>query len=361
MASLAEKAEAPAQMCPQEPAQAMLPEENCPQELSRAKLPEEKCPQTSQAELSESKCPQAGKCPQNALYNLPSTRLTFFQRHFTKSTQVELDTATESGQRIDSRHFSFTSRGFLALATIMFLSLTAATAAAATLGAQSHHRPEREDPGLVIPHHQLSPIHSAISTNFPDPAIWFDNSTHTWYAYATNNAAGIHHVQNSNASEYTASYGAANVQMATSTDFVNWNVEPLSQQPLPVLGAWSRGVKSRVGRPIISGTWAPGVGRRADGKYVMYYSSPWAGKNPRPEHPTPHCIGAAVSTTNSPAGPYEAEEDALACPTEIGGAIDPEPYSENSTLWVVYKVDGNNVGNGGECKRSVTRNSSSTC
>lgn len=235
----------------------------------------------------------------------------------------------------------------------MTLALIAAIIAAAVLGTHAHHThpPNGQDPRLIVPDESSpdsSPIRSAIVANFPDPAIWYDNGT--WYAYATNNAAGIQHVSNANASENTINFGLANVQLATSQDYVNWTMASLTHEPLPTVGAWSRKAQStRLPEPL-SGTWAPGVGRRADGKYVMYYAAPSAGPNPRPKHPHPHCVGAAVSTGDSPSGPYEAEKEALACPTDQGGAIDPEAYSENNTLWVVYKVDGNNVGSGGECK-----------
>ena len=65
----------------------------------------------------------------------------------------------------------------------------------------------------------------------------------------------------------------------------------------------------------------------------------------------PHCIGSALSA--SPAGPFEPSTDFLACPQKAGGAIDPEAIiDEDKTLYVVYKVDGNNIGHGGACKSS---------
>lgn len=303
--------------------------------------------------ISQAKSPH-DKLSQDVAQNTSSTRLTFLQKYFTKPAPLDIDTSTESGQYTDDRHFSFTSRGFLVVAAMMSLALIAAIAVAAVVGTQAHHRqPPPDDPRLKLPPpdtgHQ-SPIRSAILANFPDPSLWYNNGT--WYAYATNNAAGIKHVENSNASEHTAAFGEANVQMATSNDFINWTIASLAHQPLPTVGAWSTGIKTSVGQ--LSGTWAPGVGRRADGKYVLFYASPHAGANPFPHHPHPHCVGAAVSTEDSPSGPYEAQEDALACPIDRGGAIDPEAYFENSTLWVVYKVDGNNIGNGGECEYKAT-------
>lgn len=330
----------------------MLSSENATERHSDA--PAQTTPQAnSQANFP----PPQDKLSQDASQDTTPCHLTFLQKHFTKPVPLDLDTSTESGQYIDNnRHFSFTSRGFIILSITMILALIAAIVAAAVVGTQaSHdHTPGVEDPRPNIPHHLpgSSPIRSAIVANFPDPALWYNNGT--WYAYATNNAAGIKHVENTNASENTIAFGLANVQMATSKDFTNWTMASLTHEPLPTVGAWSRRSQNTNLPEPLSGTWAPGVGRRADGKYVMYYAAPKRGVNPYPgKHPHPHCVGAAVSLGDSPSGPYEAEEEALACPAESGGAIDPEAYSENGTLWDVYKVDGNNVGHGGECKSNV--------
>ena len=45
---------------------------------------------------------------------------------------------------------------------------------------------------------------------------------------------------------------------------------------------------------------------------------------------------------------------ALACPTELGGALDPPPIIDiDGTIYVAYKVDGNNHGHGGICGNTV--------
>ncbi|KAI7522725.1 hypothetical protein KC316_g19151, partial [Hortaea werneckii] len=42
------------------------------------------------------------------------------------------------------------------------------------------------------------------------------------------------------------------------------------------------------------------------------------------------------------------------CPTNIGGAIDPSGYVDpQNRRWVVYKVDGNAIGHGGECGNTI--------
>jgi beta-xylosidase len=81
-----------------------------------------------------------------------------------------------------------------------------------------------------------------------------------------------------------------------------------------------------------------------DGKFVMYYSGEvknWGSF---------HCVGVAVSNGTDPLGPYIPEDKPLACPHDLGGAIDPSPFRDaDGTLYVVYKGDGNSIGHGGNC------------
>lgn len=298
----------------------------------------------------------------NDLQQQPS-RLTFFQKYFTKPCQIT--TTAESPpikdeekspppEQAELRAFSFLSLGFLvALAMLLVVLFSVIAAVVAVTIDRKHHGLPGE--GVLPPHH-LSPIRSAIPSNFPDPSILYANGT--WYAFATNNAAGVLELPHgkSNASRYTLDFGKANVQMATSTDFLNWTVSSLADQPLPTTGDWTHNVvDGRVVVPDTSFTWAPAVIRRDDGKYVMYYADRPKGTSPyrqwkNPHHPFPHCVGAAVSETNSPAGPYKALNDSLACPMLEGGAIDPEAIRDvDGTIYVTYKVDGNNIGAGGEC------------
>lgn len=70
-------------------------------------------------------------------------------------------------------------------------------------------------------------------------------------------------------------------------------------------------------------------------------------------NPGAHCIGTSTSRTVD--GPYEAADEAFVCSAAQGGAIDPNGYQDPSTKfrYVLYKIDGNNNGNGGDCKNSV--------
>jgi len=99
--------------------------------------------------------------------------------------------------------------------------------------------------------------------------------------------------------------------------------------------------------------WAPEIFKNPNtGLYIMYYCATSA------VYPSAHCIGAAVST-NGIAGPYIPRNESIACPGEWGGAIDPAVFVDTAldpttnirtnTIYLLYKVDGNSHGHGGEC------------
>ena len=79
----------------------------------------------------------------------------------------------------------------------------------------------------------------------------------------------------------------------------------------------------------------------------MYYSAPPKGD------PVLHCVG--VATSKSVNGPYKAVDKPFACPVERGGAIDASGYQDPVTglRYIVYKVDGNAKGKGGDCGNSI--------
>lgn len=61
------------------------------------------------------------------------------------------------------------------------------------------------------------------------------------------------------------------------------------------------------------------------------------------ENKKQHCVAAA--TSSSPKGPYTPTNSALACLLDEGGAIDPSGFQDaDGRRYVVYKIDGNNVG-----------------
>jgi beta-xylosidase len=157
----------------------------------------------------------------------------------------------------------------------------------------------------------ISPV---INSNFPDPAI-FQDSDNTWYAFATNN-------------------NGINVQVAqASSPSGPWTVLP--NDPLPIPGAWSNG----------QNVWAPDV-RKIGSTYVLYYSATDAAQTAQ------HCVGTATSSTVL--GPYTAADAPLACPLSAGGAIDSSGFTDtDGAHYVVYKIDGNSIGNGGVCGNTV--------
>jgi hypothetical protein len=287
-----------------------------------------------------------------------TTQLSFYQRHFTKP----IITSPGKERSGSDRSFSLRSRGFLVAASIMILILLGIIGAAVgvTLSQSSRHRYES-----TAKHPSL--IHLALEDNFPDPALYLYDKT--WYAYATNNAAGILQ-RPANAS--SREYGVSNIQIATSTNFVTWTLLDSTHDPLPKIGAWAiQGHDNRTHSPIPrANVWAPSVTKQQsnDGKYIMYYaaarnrlSQPETNSESRqlaiepallPDHPVPHCIGAA--TASSPLGPFSPLPTPIACPIAQGGAIDAAAFTDHDlTPYVLFKIDGNNIGHGGECGNTV--------
>lgn len=103
--------------------------------------------------------------------------------------------------------------------------------------------------------------------------------------------------------------------------------------------------------------WAPSIWARADGTYVMYYSTPATipliclGKPGAPgcidtsNGPTSAmCISRATSP--SPTGPFvDDSTSAFVCPYQRGGAIDPSVFvAADGTPWLLWKTDGDCCG-----------------
>lgn len=92
-----------------------------------------------------------------------------------------------------------------------------------------------------------------------------------------------------------------------------------------------------------SGDGTHSNGNQDDGTFVLYFSADAADQT---GNGATHCLG--VATADNVAGPYTATSDtSFACPLDIGGAIDPAGFrDDDGTYYVVYKVDGNSVGQG---------------
>ncbi|KIX09311.1 uncharacterized protein Z518_00390 [Rhinocladiella mackenziei CBS 650.93] len=174
---------------------------------------------------------------------------------------------------------------------------------------------------LAAPQHKRQVRGPVIGANFQDPSVVpLDGGSWIAYAGVNGNPAGI------------------NVLMATSTDFSTWTVRD-GYDALPTLPSWA------ASPPHV---WAPDVTRLDNGNFVLYYSVSMA------SNPTQHCVAAA--TAPNPEGPFTPVQTPLFCDLSAGGAIDADGFNDPPThrQYVVYKVDGNSVGNGGECANTVS-------
>ncbi len=175
--------------------------------------------------------------------------------------------------------------------------------AAATLSlAAAGPAQSRETPAAFVP---------TFRVDFPDPHILHHNGR--YLAYATNTAEG-----------------RQNVQMAASTDLVNWEALKDPRNPkqvhdaMPVLPPWvKRGY-----------TWAPEVLKTSSG-YVLYFTARHAKSDLQ-------CVGAATSA--DPLGPFTSQAtEPLICQYELGGTIDASPFRDaDGQLYLYFKNDGNN-------------------
>lgn len=143
-----------------------------------------------------------------------------------------------------------------------------------------------------------------VNSDFPDPDVTrFDG---VYYAYSTNNGFG-------------------NVPVASATSLTG----PWTRRgnALPTLGAWASGGL----------TWAPEVTRRADGRYLLYYTA-------RSRTVGRQCIGAALAT--SPIGPFTpVGTQPLVCNGGEGGDIDASSFTDSTgARYLLYKDDGNAIG-----------------
>ncbi|EXJ70132.1 uncharacterized protein A1O5_07205 [Cladophialophora psammophila CBS 110553] len=173
---------------------------------------------------------------------------------------------------------------------------------------------------LAAPQHKRQASGPVIGTNFQDPSVvQLRDGSYIAYAGVNGNPAGI------------------NVLIATSPDFSSWTVHS-GYDALPNLPSWA------ASPPHV---WAPDVTQLDNGNFVLYYSVTMA------ESPAKHCVAAA--TAPNPEGPFTPVQTPLFCDLTAGGAIDADGFNDPAThrQYVIYKVDGNSIGNGGACSNSV--------
>ncbi len=142
------------------------------------------------------------------------------------------------------------------------------------------------------------------ANNFADPMI-ISTGDGGYVAVATNGSGG-------------------NVPTLTSSDLTNWEPGP---DALPRLPRWSAPGK----------VWAPEISVRADGRYVLYYTT--RGPNPKFQ-----CIGVAVGSAAG--GPFvDSSSKPLVCQPKLGGSIDASPFTAaDGARYLYWKNDGNALG-----------------
>jgi hypothetical protein len=138
--------------------------------------------------------------------------------------------------------------------------------------------------------------------DFPDPFVLVVSGH--YYAFGTNGGAG-------------------QVQVLSSIDEHHWQI---AGNALPALPPWAQPGQ----------TWSPSVMRTAGG-YVLYYSA-------RERSSGKQCVSDAVSTV--PQGPYlDLSGAPLICQTDLGGSIDPSPYTgPDGTSYLTWKSEDETVG-----------------
>jgi beta-xylosidase len=143
-----------------------------------------------------------------------------------------------------------------------------------------------------------------LRADFPDPHIIEVDGT--YYAYATNGAG-------------------KNIQLATSTDLVSWQ---LRTDAMPALASWVR-----LSEPLV---WAPEV-LQIDTQFLLYYTA-------RDDESNRQCVGVAVAA--SPEGKFrDSNPRPLVCQVEEGGTIDASPFRDvDGKLYLYFKNDGNCCG-----------------
>jgi hypothetical protein len=180
--------------------------------------------------------------------------------------------------------------------------------------------------------------------NFPDPCVIQDPASGTWYAFAS----GYWVDNGTNSSSQT--WINIQVAFASPPSVPSSSLTPATWQwtylatldPLPFAGPWAAPGSN-------SQTWAPSVTQLNATTYLLYYAAQLAGNN----YSRFHCIGAATSPNIL--GPYIPLPQPVICPVQNGGAIDPASFRDPLTgrRYLLYKVDGNSLGRGGECNNGV--------
>lgn len=166
----------------------------------------------------------------------------------------------------------------------------------------------------------LAAVSSAVNLDvlngqdFPDPGLLQVNGIS--YAYSTVSGPGSIPKTSNNA------FNNPNTWAAAAESFPQ-------NSPAQSPGGWAK--------PYTS--WAPDVVQLTDfdNSFAMYYASEHAGDGRQP-----HCLGLARNG-NNPNGPFtDGSSTSFICPSDAGGAIDPEAFLDPDTQrrYLAYKIDG---------------------
>lgn len=158
--------------------------------------------------------------------------------------------------------------------------------------------------GSPTPAHAAQPAPTEIlPENFPDPDILKVDDT--YYAYSTNSGTTL----------------------------------PVASAPAPE-GPWTRQEDEALTLPAwatAGKTWAPDVSRRADGKFLLYFTASDTASGRQ-------CLGAAVA--DAPGGPFTptSQDTPLVCDPSEGGEIDASSFVDtDGQRYLLYKNDGNAI------------------
>lgn len=159
----------------------------------------------------------------------------------------------------------------------------------------------------------------ALNVDFPDPSII--EGPDQWYAFATaSNTNGTYKLV-----QYATAPEPAGPWTYVNEDLLRGNA-----------GSWTNQ----------KDIWAPDIRMVKDGTYVMYYTAALANDT------AVHCLG--VATSDEIKGPWLVNDEPWQCDADRGGTIDSSGFEDtDSKRYVVYKVDGNSIGHGGECDNTV--------
>lgn len=158
-----------------------------------------------------------------------------------------------------------------------------------------------------------------LNIDFPDPSMI--KGANQWYAFATASTThGTHKLV-----QYATAPVATGPWTYVNEDLLKGNS-----------GAWTDQFD----------VWAPDVRMVDNGTYVMYYTAALANDT------SVHCLG--VATADEIEGPWQVNDEYWHCDEDRGGSIDSSGFEDDdSTRYVVYKIDGNSDGNGGSCDNTV--------